>query len=262
CVKQLRELTLEPGYYVQRLWQKGASGKWAQVGPDIVPRRNGVTMTSIPFFVFGPEENSLRMQQPPLLQLADVNYGHYMNTADLEHGAHFTGLPTPWISGYQAKTGEKIALGSTEVMCFPDPNAKAGFLEFAGTGLGVLEKRCEVKEQQMAALGARMLAPEKAGVEAGQTLAMRHTGESSVLAGIANLVSDGLASMLAFMAEWAGISGEITYKLNTDYLPTGLTAQELTALVAGWQSGAYSGATLAMQAAQGAADGNGKSGAG
>jgi len=41
------------------------------------------------------------------------------------------------------------------------------------------------------------------------------------------------------MADWAGVSSEgIQYWLNTDLNPAGLSAQELTALLAAWQSGA------------------------
>jgi hypothetical protein len=44
----------------------------------------------------------------------------------------------------------------------------------------------------MAAIGARMLAPEKNGVEAAETLFMRHSGENSILSAIAIAVGNGL----------------------------------------------------------------------
>jgi hypothetical protein len=248
-IEQWRALLLEDGRYVQRIYRKGSKGsdgkqQVEQFGPDIVPLMNGAPLPAIPFVVFGPNSNDLTLQQPPLQQLADVNFGHYRNTADLEHGAHFAGLPTPWVTGHQAQEGEKIAIGSPTMLVFASPDATVGMLEFTGTGLGALEKRCEVKEAHMAALGARMLAPEKAGVEAGATLSMRHTGESSVLAGMANLCSAGMQVVLRTMAEWMGAAGEIKYQLSTDFMPAGLTAPELTALVAAWQSGAISWETF------------------
>jgi hypothetical protein len=255
-VEQLRGLTLEsdgngPRRYVQRVYRAGETDSktkatnWVQVGADIVPTMNGQPLEFIPFYAFGPNENSLAIQRPPLQQLADVNFGHYRNTADLEHGAHFAGLPTPYVFGVMLKEGESIAIGSPTAITSTDPQCKAGFMEFTGTGLGALEKRCEVKEQQMAALGARMLAPEKSGVEAGETLAMRHTGESSVLAGMANLVSEGMTKVLRTMERWQGrAESDVAYKLNTDFMPQGLTAQDLTALVAAWQSGGISWETF------------------
>jgi hypothetical protein len=243
-IPQLRALMLEAGQYLQRVYRKDAREQWVQHGADIVPMRSGAPMSAIPFEAVGPEELSLRVQKPPMLDLADTNIGHYKNTADLEHGAHFAGLPTPVVSGYSADPGEKLCIGSATAWVFPDPNAKAQFLEFTGQGLGALEARCKAKEAHMASLGARMLAPEKSGVESGDALSSRHNGEHSTLAGWAGLVSEAMERVLHLMAEWEGIAGDISYKLSTDYAPAGLTAQDLTALVAAWQGGAISWETL------------------
>ena len=146
CVEQLRELRLEPEGYVQRLWRQDAQGKWVQYGADVVPLRAGGRVPYIPFLVVGPNEISMRVQKPPMLDLACVNLGHYKNTADLEHGAHFTGLPTAVVSGYRAEDDEVLSIGSTEAWVFPAPDAKATYLEFSGQGLGALENRCTAKE--------------------------------------------------------------------------------------------------------------------
>lgn len=245
CVEQYRELSLTPAGYVQRLFRKDARGDWVQFGGDIVPTINGAPLTSIPWVTIGPESLTLAVQKAPLEDLACVNVGHYRNTADLEHGAHFAGLPTPVITGYTAPEGEKLYIGSAAAWVFPDPAARAAYLEFTGQGLEALEKRCAQKEAQMAALGARMLAPEKSGVEAADTLSNRHAGEHSVLAGYANLVSEALTRALKLCAQWMGIDPTpVRYALNTDYMPAGMSAQQLTALVAAWQSGAISWPTL------------------
>jgi hypothetical protein len=65
-------------------------------------------------------------------------------SADYEHGCHFTGLPTPWIAGYQAADPEKpdtFYIGSTAAWTFGDPNAKCGYLEFSGGGLDFSERQ-------------------------------------------------------------------------------------------------------------------------
>jgi hypothetical protein len=246
CDTQYRELRLENGKYLQRIWRRkdGDSKEWVQFGQDIIPTKGGAPLSALPFYPFGPEALSMEVQQSPILDLVDINLSHYRTSADLEHGAHFTGLPTPFIAGVQLGENEKIHIGSSQAIVSPDPQASATFMEFTGQGLGSLERLMDRKEKQMAALGARMLAPEKAGVEAANTLSMRHNGEDSVLAGIAKLVATGLTEVLTFMADWAGIAGEVSYELNTDYLPRGMSAQDLTALIAGWQQGAYSFQTV------------------
>jgi hypothetical protein len=244
CKPQLRVLMLEQFGYQQQLYRKNARGEWAPEGAPIIPLMNGNPLPFIPFFAFGPNSNDLCEQDPPLLDLVDLNLAHYRVTADYEHGCHFTGLPMLFIAGVSLKENEKVSVGSQVALVTDNPQADGKFIEFTGQGMDALEKNLQRKENQMAAIGARMLAPEKAGVEAYDTLAMRHSGETSVLASIANMVSQQLTRIMAFIAEWEGIGGETSIKLNTDYMPQGMTAQELAELVKAHQAGAISFATL------------------
>lgn len=239
CKTQYRVLRLDANGYRQEIWREGVI-----FGAPIVPLMAGKPLQAIPFYPFGPEELSMRVQSPPMLDLVDLNFSHFRTSADLEHGAHFTGLPTPVLAGFDntrdpAGNIVPIRIGSSQAIVGPQ-GAQATYLEFSGTGLGALEKLLDRKEAQMAALGARMLAPEKSGIEASDTLAMRHNGENSVLGGVVRLVSYGITEMLRFMSQWAGLGGEVKYTMNTDFMPRGLTAQDVTALVSAWQQGAIS----------------------
>jgi hypothetical protein len=49
-----------------------------------------------------------------------------------------------------------------------------------------------------------------------------------------------LSQALVTFSEWAGVKGEASITLNTDFLPPEMTPQELTALVSAWQAGAIS----------------------
>ena len=81
-----------------------------------------------------------------------------------------------------------------------------------------------------------------------ETARIQRAGEVSVVAGIANAVSECLTKALTFVAEWAGIDATVTnekgagaplsYWLNTDLNPAGLSAQDLAALLGAWQAGA------------------------
>ncbi len=242
--EQVRVLKLEEGRYLQRIYRKDNQSKWVQFENDIVPVKSNQPLNFIPFYVFGASSNTFDEQMPVLLDLVDLNLAHYRVTADYEHGCHFAGLPTPVVSGYQAGENEKLYIGSATAWIFPDANATASFLEFTGQGLQPLEKNLERKEAQMASLGARMLEQQKNGVESEGAMQMRSNGESSVLAGIANLISQQLSHMLTFMAEWEGINTACKVQLNTDYFPVAMTAQQLAELVKSWQAGAISFSTL------------------
>jgi len=46
------------------------------------------------------------------------------------------------------------------------------------------------------------------------------------------------------MAEWMGVTDDITVELNTDFVDVKLTPQEVTALMQTWQSGGVSHETF------------------
>lgn len=240
---QIRVLLLESNAYKQHIYRKDDKQNWSMV-EEIIPLQNGKPLSFIPFYLFGAQSNTFDEQMPVLLDLVDLNLAHYRVTADYEHGCHFAGLPTAVVSGYDAKENEKLYIGSATAWVFPDPNAKANYLEFTGQGLTALENNLERKENQMAAIGARILEQQKNGVEAADTLQMRSNGETSVLASIATLISLQLSKMITFMSEWAGVGGEVNLILNTDYMPVSMTAQQLAELVKSWQSGAISFETM------------------
>ena len=211
-----------------------------QVGPDFYPLMNGKPLSYIPFYPIGVDDTDIdNVSEPPLIDLVDLNLAHYRTGADYAHGLHFTGLPTAVVSGYSPDNkADKLYIGSQSAWTFPDPQARASFLEFTGQGLQALEKALEKMEQQMAILGARLLTAEKKDAETAQVAQIHRAGESSVLSAIAQTISIGLTKALNTFCEWAGQPGKWSVSLNRDFLPIGMTPQELTALLAGWQMGA------------------------
>lgn len=248
---QIRVLLLEEGQYLQRIYRKPESGSQWELVEQIVPLQNGQPLDYIPFVIIGPQKCSPEVAKPPLLDMADLNLGHYRSTADLEHGAHLTGLPMLFFAGIQLGENEKVYVGSQTAVTSPSPEADGKWIEFTGQGLEALEKRCEKKEQQMAAMGARMLAPEKRAAEASQTVEMRTGHETSMLADIAHTLTQGMTTVLGWLRDWQGAQGDATVAINTDYVVSQLSPQDITALVGAWQSGAISKQTLFWNLQQG-----------
>lgn len=228
-----RVLTLEPEGYRVRVFDEENN-----VVSDIFPRRNGAPLSYIPFVILGANSCSPDVQKPPLLDLVDSNLAHYRNSADYEHGLHFTGLPTPYVSGVQLAEGQALSLGSTSAWVFPDPAAKAGFLEFTGDGLKTIRDAMKDKEHRMAVLGARMLADDKKTAEAFGTIELKTAGERSALASVARAASDAMVHCLNWMAEWVGAAPETQFALNTDFGAARMEPQMLTAVVGAYQTGA------------------------
>jgi hypothetical protein len=209
----------------------------------VYPLMNGKPMTDIPFYIFGVDGFATEVDEPPMIDLVDVNLSHYRSTADYEHGCHFTGLPTPYVCGYNGvdentgKADQDFYIGSSKAWVFPDPQTKVDYLEFSGQGLTPLKENLDRKESQMAILGARMIAAEKKQAETATTAGIHRTGENSVLASIAVSVSLGMTQVLDKFMEWAGSKGEVKTEINREFAPVAVDAPMLTSMVAAVQAG-------------------------
>lgn len=210
----------------------------AEAFPIVV---GGAAAVEIPFtFVSGDV-----IKKAPLDDLVLTNLSHYRTTADYENSAHWAGTPTPifigTIMGNDSGPATEVRLGSSTGINLSE-NGDAKMLQATmEEGLGSVLDR---KENYMAILGARILSAEKRQVEAAETAAIHRAGENSVLATIANSVSRAITKALEYAAAFAGISGEISYRLSNDYMPVPMDAQSLTAVVAAWQGGAISSSEL------------------
>ena len=231
-----RVLDLHEGYYRQRVFSETKAGNFEAVS-EIYPSANGQKLEYLPFTFFNVNDLKTSVEKPPLLDLAKINISHFRSEVDLEHGTHFTALPTPYVTGYQGESSEKLKTASTAVWVINDPSAKVGFLEFSGAGLSTLENRIAVKEKRMSILGARLLLDEKKTAEATETLQMRKSGENAVLTSVASTISEGIVSFLKDIAFFENIVGEnLIYEINTDYNLTMIEPQLLAQIIAGIQS--------------------------
>jgi hypothetical protein len=244
CEPQWRVLDLIDGVYRQRVFRKDKRGEFVLID-EVYPQINGRPLNKIPFEFFGVRDNTPCVDKPPLLDLVDVNLSHYRTTADYEHGLHFTGLPTPVVTGYYSDDkSASLRIGSGTAWLLPDPQSKAFYLEFTGQGLGELREALRSKEAMMATLGARILAPEKRAAESAQTANIHRSSENSVLASIAQSISIGLTHVMEYLRDWSGVTGDVKVELNRDFIPNSMTAQDLDVLVKSWQAGAISANVL------------------
>ena len=236
---QIRELFFD-GFYGQRIWQLDKNDKWF-VAQEFYPTKSGQKIGEIPFYFCGKKEGWIDVQDPPIEQLAYINIAHYRNSADLENAVHVAGQPTPWVNGITNPDEiPSIHLGSGTFLKLP-PDAEAGFLQCGADGVGALREAMADKAAQMAALGARMLSPEKAQAETAEAQQIKRGGENSVLASIAGAVEIVLTASLRFMADWVGANpDDAEFELNKDYLPATMDSAMLREWVAAWQSGGFS----------------------
>lgn len=227
--------------------QKGLEGQGASpdefsLHTETFPALRGAAMDRIPFVIVTSDNEDASEQKPPMEGLASVNMSHYRSSADLEHGRHFVGLPTPYIIGVSGEQKE-LTIGSAKAWMISNVSAQdveVGLLEFTGKGLEALEKALTEKQQQMAILGARLLEEQKKAAEAFETHELRAAGEHSVLSQVANGVSEGLNAALAILTTWDTSLGKIVLTLNTEFVRVGLSPQMLQQLLLALQAGRIS----------------------
>jgi hypothetical protein len=279
-IQQLRVLKLVPGasrtghqdgahgmtrptewQYQVEIWQFLAEGqnanghrnrgkkKWKLVD-TLTPLRLGKPLPLIPFVFHGPRHSLPEVDKIPLADIIVVNLDHYRLTADYKHGMHFTALPTAWVSGFDKSS--TLRIGSSTAWVAETPGATAGFLEFHGQGLTTFERAMDRDEQLMAVLGTRMLESKKRVGETAAAIELRQSGENSILNTVSLSVSASLTQVLRWVYWWNSTEpipdaigpDLVLASLNTDFSITGMSFQEITALVAAWQAGAISQDTM------------------
>jgi hypothetical protein len=237
--RQYRILDLEQGVYRVRIMHEVDDGH--AVKSEHYPKMNGQPLTHIPFYMTSKPE----VRKPILLDLVDTNLAHYRNSALYERALTYV-TPVPVVTGIGSSPDmPSFKVGGTDAWLISSTEAKAYYLEFTGQGLKPLETAIKEKEFRMSVQGARMLADEKKASEAQSTVEIRTAGERSIIANLAEDVSDVITKALKLMAQWSGYdSTNVHYRLNVDYGLSRLDYHTIKELVASWQSGAITYQTL------------------
>lgn len=231
------------------VWQKDDKDKFTKVSSEI-PTRRGDSLHRIPFVFHGAVNLESDIDPPPMGDISDLNIKHYCLSADLENGRHFCGLPTPYAICFDMEDGENLRVGSSLVWTSNNEKAKAGYLEFHGEGLKSLETGIVETEEQLAAMGARMLEKQK-GDEAYQTVLMRQSGQMAALIGTSTACSDSLTLVLQWAEWWLStvkepedLEDSVEVDLNADFIDVQLNRGEIQEMWTVCQQGGISRQTF------------------
>lgn len=223
----VRVLELTGGIYQVTIFRK-IDGSWVPDAP-ITPKRNGQPFRAIPFVLIS-EEDMLEPQASIMDHVVQLNLDHYRTQGLLTSCHMFISTPMLFAKGLQNGEGEKISVSPGAILACESSDADMKWVSPSGDGIPSLERQLERTEDKLAVVASRILARQKAVAEAAETEALRQGAENSVLASIANHISAKITQALQLVADWTDGS-EVRYQLNTEYLTTTITPQELTALL-------------------------------
>jgi len=219
----------------------GAASDGFSVSPDAtfnVTDSTGAPFKVIPFTFIGAVNNDPGVDAAPLFNLAELNIGHYRNSADYEESCFIVGQPTYVVSGLTSdwlknqlkgvinvgsRGGLPLPVGADAKILQPEPNTMP-------------KEAMEHKEKQMVAIGAKLVENDK--VQQTATAAnIENTSETSILATACNNVSAAYTFALEIASQMVGATfteETLIFKLNTDFAINRMSAQERTQLIAEW----------------------------
>jgi hypothetical protein len=206
--------------------------------------RRGIPLTRIPFVFHNATTLGSEVGEAPLGDIAELNISHYTTSASLENGRHLVGLPTPYAIGIDDNVKE-LRLGAETAWLIENENAKVGFLEFTGAGLGELREALKETEDQMSQLGARLLFDQKKAVESTETHEMRASAETAALSKIAATASVGMTEVLQWLAWWGGTfenpsEADVSFVFNQDFVSSSIAPTLLDSLFKVYVAGGMS----------------------
>lgn len=240
--EQYRVLDIIEGKYRQRLFkfdQKGALQ--SDTGVDVFPDTKGLAKGIIPFTFIGASNNDHAIDDAPLLPLAELNIGHFRNSADNEESSFVVGQPTLFIA-----PGEQMSL---QVFQEANPNGvKMGSRSGHNIGAGgnaflvqaeannLAKENMRQKEEQAIQIGAQLITPSQQITA--ESARLQRGADTSVMATIAGNVSQAYTQALKWAAAMVGAPEDgIEFKLNTDFFLQPMTAQDRAAWMADINAG-------------------------
>lgn len=199
------------------------------------------------FTFLGASENSDKIQIPQMSALADLNIGHYCNSADYENSCFVVGQPTLVIAGLsQTWYDENFKAGIKTGSHFNIPLEKDSEAYYLQTEANIMPREAmKDKEGQMLSLGAKMIQPANV-VKTATEKTMDKSDESSLLTSTSGNCSAAIKKhmklsyyMLTGKKEGAEYD-KMDFKIRTESSLMNLTSTEQIALVASWNAGIIS----------------------
>lgn len=234
---QYRALRLIDNVYIQEIYNNDCE----YIGSYVPVDYNGNTFDTIPFSFVGSENNDGWVDSIPLYDLAVLNLGHYRNSADVEETSFVSGQLVPVINVGESSAEEfkqanpnGIVVGSRDGIVVP----AGGDFNFKQGAPNILPRELMAdKQEQAAAIGARLIAPP-GGRETAEAARIRSGSQNSALYTITKNV--GLAFEMAL--DWLSLimmeeMQPSTFTLNDQFYEEVADPNLIASLIMGFDRG-------------------------
>jgi len=215
-----RDLVLEaqdagPPVYKQYLYNESPTGTPVS---ESTPLLRGQPLNFIPFKFFGAQYNTADVEAPPVLDIVDLNLSHYRTYAELEWGRMYTALPVYYAPVSDGEGAGDYIVGPS-VVWEVEPDQEPGILEYKGDGLKTLESALQTKEQQIAAIGGRMMPGHTAkGSASAEETERSAQSEQALILHALQACEAGMTDCIRWWLMWRDValadSEDVEYSMN------------------------------------------------
>ena len=240
---QWRVLAMVEGKYTIQLYRKTEQGIVKYDKPVIPTDYKGKHYDYIPAVCIGSQDNSLSVDEPPLLELTRISIAHFRDSADYQHACFWAGQPQAYMAGLtenwldmiksEMDAGSGIGLGGSSIMALPEGGV-FGYAQSQPNSMP-MESMAHHKEL-IVQMGGRLI--EKTSSNTKIEAADNAHAEHSVLSLIANNVESAYNQMLMFISQARGANKESYVEINKDFIARNLTPEEMRQTVDAWMKGA------------------------
>jgi len=226
---QYRVLSLVDGLYTITIFR---DDKAVSV---LEPRdSSGSRLKEIPFVMAGAYSNDPAVDDACLYDIAEINIGHYRNSADKEEGLFLHGQPMLHLDIGDTNSNEWKELNPNGV----EVGARRGLITSGGGSATLLQTTAndavsvemQEKLREMVAIGARLV--DQGGQAETATAAMlRHASTNSVLTNVVQNASSAMEKALDWVGLFMGSNSPAIYQINDDFYDKSLDATQVMAAI-------------------------------
>ncbi len=230
-----RVLRLRDGVYTQSVYDTSGRETIAEYSPTMA---GGKTFDYIPFYIAGSTNNFPFPDISPLYDLSVINIAHYQSTAELKENQFFSSQGTLHldVGDMDADTFKKLNPDGVVI------GRRTGLVTSGGGSATLIQgdsrqedilKTMEREESEMVAIGARLVM-RGGQAETAEASRINASAEASTLDTLVENASEALEAALEDCARFAGANPEqVEFTLNKQFWESGLSAQDLAAIVQG-----------------------------
>ena len=191
------------------------------------PSWMGKTLDSIPFIVINSGDLTSDIDEPPLLDLANMCMTIYRGDADYRQNLFMQGQDTFVTIGASFDDDDVVRTGSGARVDLP-MGADAKFVGVTSNGLSEQRQALERLESRAGSMGAQTLDSTSRERESGDSLRIRIAARTADMNQIVETAAAGLESILKTVAIWIGENpDEVEVKANKEFGEMPLTGQTM-----------------------------------